>query len=346
MLWLGFADTNDALPDPAPDPPHDHEDVEEEEYGPSGAGTELIFAALPWLVSFLLHVGVILLAIFIVWSAQTQEDEEEVIVPIARLSAKPAQPMQRSVSKTQTKTKSVSKTRRTLSRKATIQASSSLESKVDTQELSLSQAISAAKASPFQTGIRAGAELEAKFFGTGGNAYRIAYLVDASGSLIDTLPYVILELKRSIGELSEKQHFTVIFFQGEDASEVPPFGLKRANSENKQRVIKWIDLSSGNITPKGLSNPVKALRLALRYKPQLLFILSDNITGEGRYEVDQVALIESITRENRGDTKINTIQFLYPDPLERYNLTPTLELISQNTGGIYKFIDGRELGIE
>lgn len=344
MPWLGFADAAGSPQSPAPTPPEPHE--EEEDYGPSGAGTELILAALPWLVSFLLHVGVVLLAIFIVWSASKEVEEDEVIVPIARLSAKPAAPMQRSVSKSQTQTKSVSKTRRTLSRNATIQASSALESKVDTNELSLTKAMPEAKASPFDTGIRAGKELEAKFFGTGGNAYRIAYLVDASGSLIDTLPFVILELKRSIGQLSEKQHFTVIFFQGEDAIEVPPFGLKRANSEFKQRVIKWIDLESGNITPKGLSNPVKALRLALRYKPQLLFVLSDNITGEGRYEVDQKALIESIERENRGGTKINTIQFLYPDPLVRFDMKATLEVISNNTGGIYKFLDGRELGIQ
>jgi len=170
--------------------------------------------------------------------------------------------------------------------------------------------------------------------------------VDASGSLIDTLPFVILELKRSIGELSEKQSFTVIFFQGDDAIEVPRFGLKPATSENKQRVIKWIDLESGNITPMGLSNPVKALQLALRYRPQLLFILSDNITGQGRFEVDQKRLIADIEFNNKSNTKINTIQFLYKDPLEQYNMLPTLRMIADRSGGVYKFIDGRELGIQ
>ncbi|MEO7198072.1 MAG: alkyl sulfatase C-terminal domain-containing protein, partial [Solirubrobacterales bacterium] len=47
------------------------------------------------------------------------------------------------------------------------------------------------------------------------------------------------------------------------------------------------DSSTGNIIPGGGTNPVKALQMALQTKPQLLFILSDNITGAGRFEVDR-----------------------------------------------------------
>jgi hypothetical protein len=218
---------------------------------------------------------------------------------------------------------------------------------VDTESLSLtSQSDDLSKANPFDTGIRAGDDLQATFYGTGGNARRLVYLVDASGSLIDTLPFVILELKRSIGELSERQSCSVIFFQGDRVIEVPAPGLKPATAQNKRRVIEWIDLDSGNITPKGLSSPLNALKQALRYRPQLLFILSDNITGQGQYEIDQQRLLAGITRANTSNTKINTIQFLYPDPLVRYDLKPTLQLIAEQTGGIYKFLDGRELGIQ
>ena len=76
--------------------------------------------------------------------------------------------------------------------------------------------------------------LGATMFGaTGGNAYKIIYIVDASGSLIDTLPFVIKELKRSINELSDRQEFNVIFFQAGDAIEVnvPRRGWKSATSE-------------------------------------------------------------------------------------------------------------------
>ncbi len=337
MSWMGLADT--------PEMPAAQVVIDPAVAGPSDRGTELIFAAIPWLISLMLHVGLVLVAIFIVWSVQRDMEEEEDIIPIARLSATPRAALKVKATKTTTK-QTRSTTRRTLTSRLTSKSQAALTGKVDTKTLTLGQSTAMSKANPFDAGMRSGSELEAKFFGTGGNARRIVYLVDASGSLIGTLPFVITELKRSIGELSERQKFSVIFFQGDEAIEVPPPGLKQASSKNKQKVIRWIDPDSGHVTPKGLSNPVKALRLALRYRPQLLFVLSDNITGQGRYEVDQRRLLASIERENKSATKINTIQFVYPDPLEKFSLKATLQLIAERTGGIYKFLDARELGIE
>ena len=337
MLDFGFAGEDQGQPEVAPAPGAGAADAE-----PPDDGGEMAMLLAPWVISFLLHVGLVLLAVFVVWSVRSEMEGEEVIIPIARLSATPRPPLQ--VKTTRTTQKTSSTTRRTLTRRATA-VPATLSGKVADSAPALGQ-VRAAKASPFDTGVRAGAGLEAKFFSVGGNARRLVYLVDASGSLIDTLPFVILELKRSIGELSALQQFTVIFFQSDEAIEVPPPGLKRADAATKLRVIKWIDADSGHITPKGLSNPVKALRNALRYKPQLLFILSDNITGQGRYEVDQRRLLADIAKENKAGTKINTIQFLYRDQLEGYGLKPTLQLIAERSGGIYKFLDGRELGIE
>ena len=76
----------------------------------------------------------------------------------------------------------------------------------------------------------------------------------------------------------------------------------------------------------------------MRYKPQLIFLLSDNITGQGQYELNQQRLLDEIKGANTSNTKINTIQFLYPDPLARIGFKPTMQQISEQTGGIYKFI--------
>ena len=333
MFCFGFAEHPQNQPS-ADQPAHD--------VPPSDRGEEAMLVLAPWLVSFLLHVGLVLLAVFVVWSVQSGQEEEEVIIPIARLSAVPRPTLK--VNTVRPKAKDSSRSRRTLPRRSPL-TRTALSGKTENPLLALDIA-RPAKASPFDTGVRTGTGLEARFFSVGGNAKRLVYLVDASGSLIDTLPFVILELKRSIGELSSQQQFTVVFFQGDKALETPPRGLKRANAQTKQKIIKWIDLDTGNITPKGLSNPVKALRTALRYRPQLVFILSDNITGRGRYEIDQKRLLADVARYNTAGAKINTIQFLYRDPLEEYGLKPTLELISENSGGVYKFLDGRELGIE
>ncbi len=64
-------------------------------------------------------------------------------------------------------------------------------------------------------GLTAGSGGGPKFFGLGGSARgvrRIVYVVDRSGSMLDTFQYVRQELKRSISALRRTQKFHVIFF--------------------------------------------------------------------------------------------------------------------------------------
>ena len=336
----------------------------------------VIMTLLPWAISVLLHLGMLLIAVFLVWSTQEEaKDNEEVIIPVARLSVTPGAALSMRQANASSADLGAATARRTISSAAQTNTAV-LSSKVNTSS-SLSGVGAAGegsgsgggsgggsgsgaggagwgggsgggggggKGNPFGTVVSGGGNFKATFYGTGGNARNIVYLVDASGSLIDVLPFVITELKRSIGELSEQQKFSIIFFQGDKPIEVPPLGLKPANTENKQRVIQWLD--GGNVVPAGLATPVEALKRALTYKPHLMFILSDNITGSGRYEVDQRRLLAEIERTNTSGTKINTIQFLYPDKLEGSGLKPTLKAIADSTGGVYKFLDGRELGIQ
>ena len=347
MFGLHFAHTpspGKARSDSSTQAPPDagQEQVSEETETLGDEVNAVLLSLLPWFVSILFHVGLVLLAIFVVWSTiDPLNQEEEVIIPIARLSVTPGAPL------TMKTTKKKIKSKRRVMTKSVRQAPTNLSSKIDAKiPLIGAHGGSPGKASPFGTTVRAESGARATMYGSGGNARKLAYVIDASGSLLDSMPFVINEIKRSISELSSKQSFTVIFFQGDRVIEVPPRGLKTASSDLKREAIKWVDLGSGNIIPQGSSNPVKAIKLALRYKPQLVFLLSDNITGRAQYEMNQKRLVDEIKKANGSHTKINTIQFLYPDPLTTVGLKPTMELISESTGGIYKFVDGRELGIQ
>jgi hypothetical protein len=329
--------------------PEDEEAPTEDEAADDSIGSEINDALrimLPWMTSLLLHLGAIMLTLFVVWSVVEQVEEEQPIIPSARLSDKPGGTLTGQQDTDLAQTQSTRKIETEAVSGATEESLNTLNgggvegNALELVGLSGGGSASGGKLAPFGTTSGTGTGLGAKFYGTGGNATKIIYIVDASGSLIDTFPFVIKELKRSIGELSDKQSFTVIFFQGGAAIEVPPRGWKQATSETKKRVNDFVSLEAGNVVPHGTTNPIAAIKLAMKYSPQLVFILSDNITGQGKYEVDRDELLKIVNDANK-DKKIaiNTIQFLYPDPLN------TLRDLAKDNGGIPKFITEADLGL-
>jgi hypothetical protein len=178
------------------------------------------------------------------------------------------------------------------------------------------------------------------------NARKIVYVIDASGSMIGVLPIVIDELARSLDGLVPRQAFSVIFFSGNRATVVPPRdALTAATDAEKARVLQWIEKK---VIPAGRSNPVAAIRHALSLEPDVIFLLSENITGSGEFEIDQRDLLAMLDELNprdpdtgRRSTRINCVQFRDPDPLD------TLLRIAREHGGVdgYKFLDREELGL-
>ena len=89
FMWMRFADSDASTPPPAPGTPSGGADAR-------GFGDEVhdtLAAVLPWGVSILLHVGVILLAFFVAWSTYVEPEDEEVVIPSLSYTPTP-QPMQ------------------------------------------------------------------------------------------------------------------------------------------------------------------------------------------------------------------------------------------------------------
>ncbi|MBL9119295.1 MAG: hypothetical protein JNL80_05190 [Phycisphaerae bacterium] len=203
------------------------------------------------------------------------------------------------------------------------------------------------------------------------NAQSIVYVVDASGSLISTLPVVKRELERSLRHLSPEQRFAVIFFQrnqaleateavvrgvspgGNDNDRSAPAGLQTAKPEIIGRVLTW----ASSLRPSGRSSPLAALERGLALRPDVIFLLSTDITGSGDFEIGRDELLRTLESLNplnattgRRSTRIQCIQFLDPDPLE------TLRRIAEthsgaggdrSTGGSsgFRFLSREELGL-
>nr|MBX2851342.1 hypothetical protein [Phycisphaeraceae bacterium] len=148
-----------------------------------------------------------------------------------------------------------------------------------------------------------------------------------------------------------------IFFSGKGVHEVPGGGgvkgLRTMTPAFKAQVREWVALENFNYDTggRGSNHAEAALIRALSYKPQLVILLSDNLTGGGQgatqHELMQDDLLELIHKHNKANppARIDTIQFLYEDPLVRHGLQGSLNRIAEETGGIFKFISQRDLNL-
>ena len=177
------------------------------------------------------------------------------------------------------------------------------------------------------------------------DARHIVYLIDASGSMIPTLDVVVDELARSLEALSDRQTFAILFFQDGKVLAAPPGDrLAPATAAARNKALTWTDK---NVIPQGRSDPVAAFEQALALRPDVIFLLSENITGSGEFEIDQADLLSRLDGLNPADrtghrpARINCVQFLSPDPLE------TLRRIAERHGGPggYRFLEPAELGL-
>ena len=364
MILFPFADTATRTPAAASSAPGEggggadngegvvvEEELEDDEPTVGEEVNATLLALLPWGVSLVFHAALVLLALFVVWAVLQPQEDEEYIVPSVTLSDSPGAPIelvqQKEVTETSSRRSPVPQVKPSPSQTVTTVEAPDLTG-FDTPD---------AGGSPMGVGdMGEGAAFNAKFFGQGGgNAKRIVYLVDASGSMVDLMPHVLAELKRSIQQLDPAQSFDIIFFNGVpptgrqnvQAVPVPLTGLKPASAENTRAVITW--LNDTPILVGGGGDPAAAIREALNRNPQLIFLLSDNITGPAGtpYEKYQKGTWSTPSSPpNVRNTKISTIQFVDKDPLASIpGHRGTLDLVAEATGGKFKFVSGADLGL-
>lgn len=301
--------------------------------------------SIPWAFSLLLHVGIVVIGFLITWTAFNTDEDEVPPVVVANWDALTYAPLS-SLDPSEQPVDNPLVPHDMEFEEVDLQEH---ESDVDPLSLLGNEAMrrgegqSVAPPPPKTT-----------FFGVPStNARRIVYVLDASGSMIASFQLVVQELERSLDALSPRQSFAVLVFPGahgtpqddEHWGMAPPKGkLIPATTTTKSEAIRWLDDS---VIPSGGSNPIPALREALKLDPDVVFLLSHNITGSGEFEIDQGDLLAQLDRLNRFNpetgrrtTQINCIQFLDPDPLD------TLKKIAEEHGGArgYKFLDRQELG--
>lgn len=176
-----------------------------------------------------------------------------------------------------------------------------------------------------------GAGPRSPFMGVSGNARTVAYVCDASGSMMGLrFDLLKVELKKAVDVLSPTQAFNVVFFQ-EDRAEALSQTMVVANPSNKRLAFEYLD----RLPVRSLSNPLPSLRLVFKQQPQLIYLLTDGAFPDNNAVLDE---IRKLNREKR--TRINTIAFFDPDQLEgdRKMCEDVLRTIASENGGQFKVV--------
>lgn len=309
---------------------------------------------MPWLISLFLHLGIAMLALFLVIFSQAAkamttppEAPEGVTIPEAELSENPnelgsANPGMGSPD---------IETRQSVKRVEEKRGWATREGPGTTVGIDTGQ--TGEKLEMFGTGGGTagseGGQLAAYglavqggsgaprvgFLGGKGNAYHIVWVIDRSGSMVTegVFETVKMEMIKSIAKLVEKQDFHIILFSDNKPLENPPMRLVIADAANKQSATKFLDAQIA----EGKTDPVPAMTRAfevmeqpvVKGKGKLIYLLTD-----GAFPDPDAVL--KVVREKNAKKEILVNTFLYShEPGEAQKLMKT---IADENGGRYKLI--------
>jgi hypothetical protein len=266
---------------------------------------------LAWSGSIVFHLVLLLVASLITWSfVQTPEDR-----PIVVVSSPDAVPTFESVTSVTTVVSDSNSNggAPTVSSAQPVEAADLADLLIDTEDLLSTSTVLTAPLDAVETP-------DVSFGGVAAPAAtRIVFLVDASGSMIGAFRAVIREVERTLRQLDSRQSFTVLLFQGDQVLSPRTLkgGLRPATPAAVDGVVAWMREAN----PKDRSNPSKALTEAFRLDPQVVYLVSTDITGTGNYEIDREQLFTLLEKLNprrgdgRRDTLVRCIQLLDDDRL-------------------------------
>jgi hypothetical protein len=159
-------------------------------------------------------------------------------------------------------------------------------------------------------------------------ARSVIFVCDASGSMLDNFDLLRVELNKAIVELRPVQMFSIVLFQEQRFMAIDRGQLMPATPENRRRAAEFLN----DISARGRTDPIPALDLALRQRPELIHLLTD-----GDFMDNDVVL--GFIRRRAGGSRINTIAFISRG--ERYE--GVLQAIARETGGWFKYVSEEDV---
>ena len=193
------------------------------------------------------------------------------------------------------------------------------------------------------------APVRTQVFGVAGEGTDFVYVFDRSESMNSVLSYTSegttvfsitpldaakAELLRSLDDLQARHRFGIVFYNHSPwlfTLEKRSQAMLAATSNNKQRAASFV----ASVYGYGKTQHVKPLEIALRMRPDVIFLLTD---GEEKDDpsADQ---LQQLRRLNDGRTRINVVQFCF-----RPRSGGALVQLAEENGGRHIFFNITRLG--
>ncbi|HEX4123551.1 MAG TPA: hypothetical protein VHY37_02430 [Tepidisphaeraceae bacterium] len=163
-------------------------------------------------------------------------------------------------------------------------------------------------------------------------ATSIAFVCDASGSMLEKMPALQRELTNAVMKLRPFQKFSIIFFHDEQPIALST-QLLLPTPENKRAASAFLD----HVSPHGTTDPIPGIRLAFAEHPQVMFLLTD-----GDFPNNGAVLAEIRSLEKIHHVQVNTIAFTGSAD-NQTDLLVLLKQVAQETGGTFKPVNAEAL---
>lgn len=337
-----------AAPPPAPQrSPEPQPAAQEEAPAPDSEVMTMMARFMPWIISVFFHVGIAMILAFATMmvqgaAANVDENNDEAIVPDAAWSDEPGGSLTPSKDPTADPSRNSSVTRSDYAKREAV-ADAGFTSKRAAISVAGGIAASAGggEGKGNLLGLRGGGGggPQSNFFGKGGNAHHVVYVIDRSGSMLETFDKLRAELLNSISKLKPVQDFHVIFFAAGKPQENPPQQLVQASPERRQEAAEFL----GGITCEGQTDPVPALQRAFevldkadtKKKGKLIYLLTDGRFPDNKKVEDVINKYNSTAKE-----KVFICTFLYGD--KEKDASAFLEKLAKDNKGKFKIITDEE----
>lgn len=185
-----------------------------------------------------------------------------------------------------------------------------------------------------KSGVGDGKGAQTQVFGVKGQGNRFVYVFDRSSSMAGyegrPIRSAKQELLASLKNLTSIHQFQVIFYN-QDPYVMNPFGNQSpqmlfANDSGKRAAANFVS----GVTADGSTSHVRALKMALRMRPDVIFFLTD--ADEPQMTVSELREIRTL---NHG-CHINSIEFGAGPSPNRFNF---LKRLAEENEGNYGYVD-------